>query len=160
MTPSELIENLNAGLGTDGMQGNMLAEAKEGSLIRSSHLPGGAPGVNYAELLFKNNPAIATKLFNRKIGKLDPGYSADLAIFDYHPKTQFHADNWIGHTLFGMNKPRDVMIAGQFRIRESKLIDLNENSIQINAAEQAQYLWKTMDKILVKIDERNSKKEQ
>lgn len=160
MTPSKLIENLNAGLGTDGMQGNMLAEAKEGTLIRSSHLPGGALGVNYAELLFKNNPAIATKLFNRKIGKLDPGYSADLAIFDYHPKTQFRAENWIGHTLFGMEKPSDVMTAGQFRIRETKLIDLNENNIIGNANKQAQYLWKTMDRILVKIDERNSEKEQ
>ncbi|MCH7764606.1 MAG: amidohydrolase family protein [Candidatus Marinimicrobia bacterium] len=147
MTPLEIIEDLNAGLGTDGMQGNMLAEAKEGSLIRSSHLPGGASSVNYAELLFKNNPAIATTLFNRKIGKLDPGYSADLAIFDYHPRTKFHAGNWIGHTLFGLDKPSDVMIAGKFRIRDYKFTEISEIEILNNAQVQSNRLWKKMDTI-------------
>ena len=32
----EIIESLHAGLGTDGMQCNMLREAKEGSLIRAA----------------------------------------------------------------------------------------------------------------------------
>lgn len=145
MTSSELIENLNAGLGTDGMQGSMLAEAKEGSLIRSSHLPGGSPSVNYAELLFKNNPAIATTLFNRKIGRLDPGYSADLAIFDYHPRTKFHAGNWIGHALFGLDKPSDVMTAGLFRIRDYKFTEISEIEILDNARVQSNRLWKKMD---------------
>ncbi len=147
MTSSELIEDLDAGLGTDGMQGNMLAEAKEGTLVRSSHLPGGSDSVNYAELLFKHNPAIATKLFNRKIGKLDPGYSADLAIFDYHPKTTFHAGNWIGHTLFGLDKPSDVMIAGKFRIRDYKFTEISEIEILNNAQVQSNRLWKKMDAI-------------
>ncbi len=145
MTPSKLIENLNAGLGTDGMQGNMLAEAKEGTLIRSSHLPGGAAGVHYAELLFRNNPAIATKLFNRKIGKLDPGYSADMAIFDYRPRTVFHAGNWIGHSLFGMDKPSDVMTAGQFRIRDYELMGISETEILNKAQVQSNKLWKRME---------------
>lgn len=147
MTSSELIENLDAGLGTDGMQGNMLAEAKEGLLIRSSHLPGGSGNVNYAELLFKNNPDIATKLFNRKIGKLDPGYSADLAIFDYHPRTQFHAGNWIGHILFGLDKPSDVMTAGRFRIRDYKFTEISEIEILNNAQAQSKRLWKKMDAV-------------
>lgn len=147
MTSSELIEDLDAGLGTDGMQGNMLAEAKEGTLIRSSHLAGGASGVIYAELLFKHNPAIATKLFNRKIGKLDPGYSADLAIFDYHPKTTFHVGNWIGHTLFGLDKPSDVMIAGKFRIRDYKFTEISEIKILDNAKIQSNRLWIKMDAI-------------
>jgi len=145
MTSSEIVETLKAGLGTDGMQGNMLAEAKEGTLIRSSHLAGGASSVNYAELLFKNNPDIATKLFNRKIGKLDPGYSADLAIFDYHPRTKFHAGNWIGHTLFGLDKPCDVMTGGQFRIRDYDFTEISEINILNNAQNQSTKLWKRME---------------
>ena len=147
MTSLGIIEKLKAGLGTDGMQGNMLAEAKEGTLIRSSHLPGGAASVNYAELLFRNNPAIASKLFNRKIGKLDPGYSADLAIFDYQPRTTFHGGNWIGHALFGMDKPSDVMTAGQFRIRDYKLIGISETEILNKAQVQSNKLWKRMEAI-------------
>lgn len=147
MTPNEIINDLMAGLGTDGMQGNMLAEAKEGTLIRSGHLTGGAPGVNYAELLFKNNPEIASKLFGRKMGKLDPGYSADLAIFDYIPRTDFNENNWIGHTLFGMENPSDVMTNGIFRIRNNEFIGINEQDLLKNADVQSRKLWNKMDLI-------------
>jgi len=147
MTPNETIQQLKSGLGTDGMQGNMLAEAKEGTLIRSGHLAGGAASVNYAELLFKNNPEIATKLFGRKIGKLDPGYAADLAIFDYIPRTEINGNNWIGHTLFGMEKPSDVMTNGIFRIRNNEFIGINEKDLIKNAENQSQQLWQKMEKI-------------
>ncbi len=147
MTPNETIQQLKSGLGTDGMQGNMLAEAKEGTLIRSGHLAGGAASVNYAELLFKNNPEIATKLFGRKIGKLDPGYAADLVIFDYIPRTEFNGNNWIGHTLFGMEKPSDVMTNGIFRIRNNEFIGFNEKDLIKNAENQSQQLWQKMEKI-------------
>ena len=147
MTPNEIINDLMAGLGTDGMQGNMLAEAKEGTLIRSGHLTGGAPSVNYAELLFKNNPEIASKLFGRKMGKLDPGYSADLAIFDYIPRTDFNENNWIGHTLFGMENPSDVMTNGIFRIRNNEFIGINEQDLLKNADVQSRKLWNKMDLI-------------
>lgn len=148
MTPNEIINDLMAGLGSDGMQGNMLAEAKEGTLIRSGHLKGGAPSVNYAELLFKNNPEIASKLFGRKIGKLDPGYSADLAIFDYIPRTDFNENNWIGHTFFGMENPSDVMTNGIFRIRDNEFIDINEQDLLKNADIQSRKLWNKMEEIL------------
>ncbi len=145
MTPTALIEEMQAGLGTDGMQGNMLEEAKIGTLIRSSHLVGGEPSVNYAEMLFKHNADIATKLFGRKIGKLDQGYAADLAVFDYNPRTEFNADNWIGHALFGMEAPIDVMTNGIFRVRNNSLIDLDEKSILTNANKQANILWNNME---------------
>ena len=54
ITPNQSIKILKSGLGTDGMQGNMLREGKEGMLIRSSYLPGGIDSVNYLELLFEN----------------------------------------------------------------------------------------------------------
>ncbi|MBT5775846.1 MAG: amidohydrolase family protein [Candidatus Marinimicrobia bacterium] len=148
MTPNETIQQCISGLGTDGMQGNMLAEAKEGTLIRSGHLAGGETNVNYAELLFNNNPEIASNLFGRKIGKLDPGYAADLAIFDYTPRTDFNENNWIGHTLFGMETPSDVMTNGIFRIRNNEFIEIDEKDILSNAEKQSQQLWQKMEKIL------------
>ncbi len=145
MTPNKTIHQLKSGLGTDGMQGSMLSEAKEGTLIRSGHLAGGEASVNYAELLFKNNPEIASKLFGRKIGKLDSGYAADLAIFDYSPRTEFSDDNWIGHTLFGMESPSDVMTNGIFRIRNNEFIGIDEKGLLKNAEKQSQQLWQKME---------------
>ena len=82
MTPNLNLDELGSGLGTDGMQANMLREGKEGMLIRSSHLLGGAASSDYMQLLFGNNPEIASKLFGRKSGRILPGYQADLAIYD------------------------------------------------------------------------------
>ncbi len=145
--PMELINSVKAGLGTDGMQGNMLAEAKEGTLIRSSHLSGEEDSVNYLELLFRNNPAIATHLFGQKIGRLEPGYRADLAIYDYEPRTKMHKENWMGHVLFGMSRPVDVITSGEFKIREYKFMYMNEDAILQNARIQSERLWNKMKTI-------------
>lgn len=145
LTLTGIINDLAAGLGTDGMQANMLAEAREGTLIRSSHLSSAASAVNYAELLFNHNPAIATRLFNRKIGKLDPGYSADLALYDYRPKTVVTRENMLSHILYGLEKPSDVMTAGIFRIRDNTVLNLALADILNNARLQSETLWKKME---------------
>ncbi len=144
LTSSELLNSLGAGLGTDGMQGNLLKEAKEGTLIRSSHLKG---GVDYLELLFKNNPQIASKIFSAKIGRLEKGYSADLAIFDYYPRTILNERNWPGHVLFGLEKPCHVMTAGIFRIFDYKFTEISPGEILGRAGIQAAGLWEKMEEI-------------
>ncbi len=147
MTSMELINELRSGLGTDGMQGNLLGEGKEGTLIRSSHSKGGDSTVNYLELLFKNNTEIASKLFGRKIGKLDKGYSADLSIYNYQPRTPLNENNFGGHLLFGLNKPSDVITRGEFRIRDDQLLNIDETILLNNAEIQANELWNNMNKI-------------
>ncbi|MBU0529646.1 amidohydrolase family protein, partial [bacterium] len=115
--PNSHISTMQAGLGTDGMRANMLEEAQQGTLIRSSHLKGGEPTIDYLELLFKNNPEIATQAFKRKIGHLSPGNQADLAIYDYHPRTAITKDNFTSHILFGFGQPSDVITRGKYRIK-------------------------------------------
>jgi len=141
------ILKMQAGLGTDGMRANMLEEAQQGTLIRSSHLKGGEPTIDYLELLFKNNPAIATRSYNRKIGHIAKGNQADLAIFDYHPRTTITKDNFAGHILFGFGKPIDVITRGKYRIKNRKFIDVSEDNIIKNAQRQSQLLWNKIQKI-------------
>ncbi|MCH8069751.1 MAG: amidohydrolase family protein [Candidatus Marinimicrobia bacterium] len=144
---AEIFNSLNVGLGTDGMQANMLTEAKEGALIHSSHLAGGAENVNYLELLFKNNPDLASRLFERKIGRIQPGYQADLAIFDYQPRTEINESNFGSHLLFGFERPSEVMTRGEFRIRDYKFVDFSEKIIKENARIQSTKLWGKMKTI-------------
>ncbi|MBC8257742.1 MAG: amidohydrolase family protein [SAR324 cluster bacterium] len=142
MAPNINLDQLRSGLGTDGMQGNMLREGKEGMLIRSSHLSGGAESANYLQLLFENNPAIASKLFNKKLGKILPEYQADLAIFDYHPRTPITESTIFGHIFFGLSSlPSEVMTRGVFSIRDYQLQNISEKEIKANAALQAARLW-------------------
>jgi len=146
MLPTSRIKNLNAGLGTDGMQANMLAEAKEGTLIRSSHLVGGEGSVDYVGMLFRRNAEIASKLFGRKIGRIKAGYAADLAIFEYDPRTDLGPQNVVGHLLFGMKKPSDVMSEGVFQIRDWEFVNLPEEELLAGARVQSQRLWDAMQK--------------
>jgi putative selenium metabolism protein SsnA len=148
MAPNQNLNKLKSGLGTDGMQGNMLREGKEGMLIRSSHLSGGEDSVDYMQLLFENNASIASKLFSgslagsRKLGYILPEYQADLAIFDYFPRTPITESTIFGHIFFGMSSlPCDVMTRGEFRIKDYQLLDVSEKEIKANAVGQAKRLW-------------------
>ena len=80
--------------------------------------------------MFENNPSIATKLFGYKIGKILPGYRADLAIFDYYPRTPINDSTIFGHIFFGLsNPPSDVITRGEFRIKNSELLGISEKEI-------------------------------
>ena len=144
MLSNSHISTMNAGLGTDGMRANMLEEAQQGTLIRSSHLDGDEPTIDYLELLFKNNPEIASRAFGHKIGHLSTGYQADLAIYDYQPRTAVTEDNFAGHILFGFGTPEDVITRGKYRIKNRKFVVASERKIKENAQAQSQKLWNKM----------------
>ncbi len=141
---NDTINRLNSGLGTDGMQGNLLAEAKEGTLIRSNFLSAGQSSIDYVSLLFDNNPAIASDLFGLKIGKIEPGYLADIAFYDYYPRTVLDKNNLSGHLLFGFGIPTDVMTGGQFRIKENNFTEIDESEILGHSRIESRKLWDKM----------------
>ncbi len=147
MLPNLHISTLHSGLGTDGMRANMLEEAQYGTLIRSSHLKDGEPTIDYLELLFKNNPQIASKHFARPIGHLSAGNQADLAIFDYTPRTSINKNNFGGHILFGLAEPVDVITRGKYRIKDRKFMTIPEAEIKQNARKQSVELWNKIQKI-------------
>ncbi len=144
MLSNDHISKLKGGLGTDGMRANMLEEAQQGTLIRSSHLKGEEPSIDYLELLFKNNPEITTRAFGRQIGHLTPDNQADIAIYDYHPSSAITKNNFAGHILFGLGNPTDVIARGKYRIKNRKFADVFEKDIRQNAQIQSQKLWENI----------------
>ncbi len=136
---------LEIGLGTDGMQANMLHEAKEAGLITASHLEGGEPTPPYLEWLFKHNPARASRLLGRPVGHVAPGYQADLVFYDYHPRTPLTGDNWSGHLLYGVSIPTDVITSGRFRRRDGQWVGIDAVEIQTQARGAAQRLWEEIE---------------
>ena len=132
------------GLGTDGMQANMLAEAKEGTLIASAVRTLGTPSVDYLRLLFQNNPLIASRIFGREIGRIEPGQPADLVFHDYRERTPVLPQNLSAHLLFGLEKPSDVYCDGRFRIRDGHVTELDETAILKDARTRAADLWQRM----------------
>jgi putative selenium metabolism protein SsnA len=141
---TEIIESLNPGLGTDGMQSNMLSEAKEGTLIRSAI---GGEQINYLQLLFRNNPTIASRLFGKELGHINVGHQADLAFYDYDSRTEPHGTNFMSHLLFGFGKPSDVMSQGIFRMHNYEIPGIDTKAILKNARTQSMKLWAAMQAI-------------
>jgi len=141
---TEIIDSLNPGLGTDGKQNNMLAEAREGIQIRSAKA--GLP-VDYLKLLFKNNPEIASHIFGKPLGHIKPGFQADLVFYDYDPQTEIHSKNYMSHLLFGLDRPSDVMTRGTFRMRNRALPEINKEATLENARRQSERLWKKMQQL-------------
>ena len=139
---AEIIESMHAGLGTDGMQNNMLQEAREGTLIRSA-VEG--PPVDYLELLFRNNPDIAVRTFGRLIGHIEEDAQADLVFFDYTPRTDLQLDNIRSHLLYGLGRPSDVITRGQFRLRNGQLVGQDLAAIRQQSRKQSTRLWKMIE---------------
>ena len=144
MLDRERAITLNAGLGTDGMQSNMLKEAKEGTLIRNASINAGEPSLDYLTLLFEHNPTIASRIFDRPLGRVEPGYRADLAIYDYLPRTEITPDNLGSHLLFGFPQPSEVYTSGELRVSEGQMTQLDEQQIKADALIQSNRLWKQL----------------
>jgi len=133
------------GLGTDAMTVNMMEEVRVA--LWAQHLAHNNPSVGFMEafstLLF-NNAKIANRYFEPKVGALEEGWAADLALIDYHPPTPFDENTFLGHFGFGITQsPVDTTICGGKVLMQGKKLklDLDEAEIGAKAMELSKKLW-------------------
>ena len=135
------------GLGTDGLGTNLLGEVFTAGLLQKhaagDPLAGGFDAL-YA-LLFENNPKIVERLFGVRVGRIAPGYAADIALLDYLPFTPLTGQNALGHLLFGVSvhdlRVSDLFVAGRPVLREGRFVDLDEGAIYAQGSTAATQLW-------------------
>jgi cytosine/adenosine deaminase-related metal-dependent hydrolase len=136
------------GLGTDGLGCNMLAELFTAGIVqkhsRHDSLAGGFDQLS--ALLFAGNPAIGERLLGRRLGRIEPGGPADIALLDYLPPTPLSAENVLGHLLFGTAvhslRVSDLFVAGRPILRDGTFVDLDEEAEYAQAREEAASLWR------------------
>lgn len=143
--PALLDAGVTLGLGTDGMRGDMLAEANYAMVLQ--HHRAGDPSAAFGEpldALLKTNAAFASRLFGRRLGVLEPGAAADLILVDYRPFTPLDDANLYGHLYFGVAPARvtDTMVAGRWLMRKSRLLSLDMDEITNLAGEQSRGVWR------------------
>lgn len=133
-----------AALGTDGMDEDMLAEARAAFLkMREA----GRPDAYEATVaLLAGGHRLASALFGLPFGKLDAGGPADVVVFDYRPPTPLHTGNVAGHLLFGLDRShvRSVMVAGRLVVRDRRLTTLDAEAARARARRAAPVLWERM----------------
>lgn len=131
-------------LGTDGIGSDMLAEARTAFFKGADEGPALPPNAVLAMLA--RSAQRASESLGVSLGRLEPGYAADVVVTDYVPATPIHDDNVGGHLLFGLEARhvKDVMIGGQWRLRDRRVVGLEEAAERRSAARIAADLWRRM----------------
>ena len=143
--PKFLRLGLRVGIGTDGMSQDPTHDVLQMALVHKlmAHDPQVLGYMTPYDLAYVNNSAIASDIFGRPIGTLEPGSAADLMVVDYDPPTPLDGGNFLGHLLFGMAHAPvyATMVGGRFIYRENKLLGVDEKEVLARGREVAAKLW-------------------
>jgi cytosine/adenosine deaminase-related metal-dependent hydrolase len=139
-----LKHGLTVGLGTDGMSGHMISQAR--TMYLQQRTLKRDPGIGFAEacrILLENNRIIANRVFDEPRGALAPGQLADIMIPQYLPFTPLNADTFYGHLLFGLSfaPVRTTVARGRVVLDEGHFPNLDEEAIRMRCAERASRIW-------------------
>jgi putative selenium metabolism protein SsnA len=132
-------------LGTDGIDGDLLAEARAAFLRgRERYGPEQAPDVLG---MLVAGQRFAARWLGHGLGRLEAGCPADLVVFDYDPPTPLTAENLAGHLLFGLGARhvRDVVVQGELIVQNRLSTRVWEGAVQARGREQAQRLWRALE---------------
>ena len=139
-----LKHGLTVGVGTDGMSGHLISQAR--AMYLQQRTQQRDPTIGFAEacrILLENNRSIANRVFDEPRGALAPGQLADIIIPEYLPFTPLNADTFYGHLLFGLSFApiRTTVARGRVILDEGRLPNLDEEAIRARCAERASRIW-------------------
>jgi cytosine/adenosine deaminase-related metal-dependent hydrolase len=135
-------------LGTDGINGDILAEAQSAFFRLREHDQHGAAETVWSWLA--GSWRLLSQAFGlherRGFGWLDPGCPADLVILDYDAATPVTAGNLPWHLAFGLGSRhvRDVIVGGEIVVRHRRPTRVHEADVAKEARDGATRLWSRM----------------
>jgi putative selenium metabolism protein SsnA len=133
-----------AALGTDGMDEDMLAEARVAYLkMRDA---GRSDAMAAVLEMLAGGHRLASAVVGVPLGRLEPGAPADLCVLDYRPPTPLHDGNVGGHLLFGMDRShvRSVLVAGRWVVRDRRVLGVDAPAVFARARRASEALWERM----------------
>lgn len=144
--PQMLKRGVLVGLGTDGYGQGLFAEFSALALIHKAvKKDPQALGLETAgEILFQNNPEIVNRIFGLTVGRIAPGFAADLILLKYSSPTPLNPANILAHLLFGIAPfPRveHVMVHGRWVLRNGEFQLVSEAEIMDRSRRQAEAIW-------------------
>ncbi|MFZ5819223.1 MAG: putative aminohydrolase SsnA [Chloroflexota bacterium] len=142
-----LKKGILVGLGTDGMNSDMLVQMRTAYLLH--RLSNRDPRVAFLEapqLLLQNNAEIVACQFGMRVGELAEGRPADMAILDYRPPTPLSEANFLGHLIFGLvDATVDTTVCkGKILMQGKQVLSLDEERIAARSRELAPKMWERL----------------
>ena len=143
--PALLAAGCTVGLGSDGMTADILEEMRAEVFTQRQRL--GSPDRMFMEacaMVIRTNPKIASAVFARPVGVLEPGAAGDFVVWDYDPPTPLTNENMAGHVMFGLPaaRPRTVVVSGRVVLSDYELPGLMEGAIFAESRRLADLLWR------------------
>lgn len=139
-----LAAGVTVGIGTDGMSPDLRREVMTGYLLHKHDRRDNNLGwAEYERMALQHNPAVYERLTGQPIGRITPGYLADLILVDYYPPTPLHGDNLWGHFLFGLiDAPVDTtIINGRIVMRSGVVLGVDEAEVAAQSRVVARRVW-------------------
>lgn len=136
-------------IGNDGISHNIASEYL--SLYFAMHEQARSPlGFDVAELidLIDTTYAYASRRLGVKLGRIEPGYAADLILIPYDPPTPMTVTNAMGHMIFGLFRsflPDTVFIGGKPVLTRGQ-VPSNVQASYRRARDLASALWERVAK--------------
>jgi cytosine/adenosine deaminase-related metal-dependent hydrolase len=131
----------NVALGTDGLDGDILAEARAYSLRHDEAKDNLAreTGARIAA-----GQTLASRLFGDAVPpRIVAGARADLTVLDYDPLTPMTPSNMLEHVVRGWSAAsvRHTIVGGNFVLRDRELVSIDERALVARARPAASRLW-------------------
>ena len=142
----KLIEKaIVTGLGMDGFTHDMFLSWRiANALYKHQRQDINAAWTELPQMVWKGNPEIGSRYFNRRMGCLEKGVAPDMMVLHYDSPTPVTKDNFNSHMLFGMNGSNVYMTIcrGQLIVKDGHCLTMDEEKILYESRLQASRLWK------------------
>ncbi len=141
--PDLMDAGVTVGLGSDGYITDMFEVMRGAFLLHKAHRQD--PRVMPANLVWRlATEGGAQALGLEKVGRLAPGWQADLQLIDSTLPTPVETWNLYDQLLLYRSRRdvRAVMVAGQWRVRDGEVLGVDEAALRARAHAAARRLWK------------------
>jgi len=141
--PEQLAAGVTIGLGSDGYINDFFEVMRGAFLIHKAHHQN--PQVMPAhEVWYMATEGGARAMGLDKVGRLAPGWAADLQLIDGRLPTPAADHNLYEQLLLWRNYThiKDVMVAGEWRVRDGVVLDADLGKMRSRVHENAERMWK------------------
>jgi cytosine/adenosine deaminase-related metal-dependent hydrolase len=140
--PELLADGVTVGLGSDGYVNDFFEVLRGAFLLHKARLldPSAMPAATVWALATEGG---ARALGLEGVGRLEPGWAADLQLIDGSLPTPLTDHNLLEQLLLWRNHSHvtDVMVAGRWRLRHGQVLDADLGAMRARLHEQAHRLW-------------------
>ncbi|HET6443200.1 MAG TPA: amidohydrolase family protein [candidate division Zixibacteria bacterium] len=141
--PEQLEAGVVVGLGSDGYINDFFEVMRGAFLIHKAHHQN--PQVMPAdEVWYMATEGGARAMGLEKVGRLEPGWAADLQLIDARFPTPARSHNLYEQLLLWRSHSHvsDVMVAGTWRVREGLVLGADMETMRARVQENAERMWK------------------